>query len=301
MTSKPPGWYDDGRGALRWWDGAQWTEHVAEPDAEPDAADAEGDAPAGPEAAAEATAPVGEESETAEIPPELLDPAAALGAGLPSPAGTPGYETYPPEAPANAPDGYPGGNPAVAGVPEGGGAFISATEPRKSRLWIVWVVIGTVLLAIVIGLAVLIPMALLRSAGGAPTPTPTVFSEAEQQEAIDAVLLYDQAYQTNDCDAYFASTTENFRELFEVTDCETLRGEGRGIPRGVHRLRRDRGPRYRRTARHCRSSPARPTRVRSTPMATRPTSCSPTRTTTSTSSSRPKTAGRSGTPSRTDP
>jgi hypothetical protein len=25
----PPGWYDDGHGALRWWDGSQWTEHTA--------------------------------------------------------------------------------------------------------------------------------------------------------------------------------------------------------------------------------------------------------------------------------
>lgn len=25
MTTTPPGWYDDGHGALRWWDGAQWT------------------------------------------------------------------------------------------------------------------------------------------------------------------------------------------------------------------------------------------------------------------------------------
>lgn len=25
----PPGWYDDGHGSLRWWDGAQWTQHTA--------------------------------------------------------------------------------------------------------------------------------------------------------------------------------------------------------------------------------------------------------------------------------
>ena len=30
MTTTPPGWYDDGHGALRWWDGAQWTEHVSD-------------------------------------------------------------------------------------------------------------------------------------------------------------------------------------------------------------------------------------------------------------------------------
>lgn len=26
----PAGWYDDGSGRLRWWDGSQWTEHVAD-------------------------------------------------------------------------------------------------------------------------------------------------------------------------------------------------------------------------------------------------------------------------------
>ncbi|WP_344377683.1 DUF2510 domain-containing protein [Agromyces tropicus] len=28
-TSAPPGWYDDGRGQQRYWDGQQWTEHTA--------------------------------------------------------------------------------------------------------------------------------------------------------------------------------------------------------------------------------------------------------------------------------
>jgi hypothetical protein len=32
MTTTPPGWYDDAHGAMRWWDGAAWTEHVATPD-----------------------------------------------------------------------------------------------------------------------------------------------------------------------------------------------------------------------------------------------------------------------------
>ena len=33
MTTTPPGWYDDGHDATRWWDGTRWTEHVAEPGA----------------------------------------------------------------------------------------------------------------------------------------------------------------------------------------------------------------------------------------------------------------------------
>ena len=54
MTTMPPGWYDDGHSALRWWDGAQWTEHVAEPDAGAD--------------------PGAGEGETAVLPPELGGP-----------------------------------------------------------------------------------------------------------------------------------------------------------------------------------------------------------------------------------
>lgn len=30
MSDVAPGWYDDGGGAMRWWDGSAWTEHVAD-------------------------------------------------------------------------------------------------------------------------------------------------------------------------------------------------------------------------------------------------------------------------------
>ena len=31
MTQNPPGWYDDGTGTTRYWDGTRWTEQTQEP------------------------------------------------------------------------------------------------------------------------------------------------------------------------------------------------------------------------------------------------------------------------------
>jgi Protein of unknown function (DUF2510) len=116
MATKPPGWYDDGRGALRWWDGAQWTEHVQAPDPEPETTDAAAPAPA----------------ETSDADADAED-------------------DHRPSVPPGYPGGFPGGT-----APSG--AFIAATEPKKSALWIVWVVIGVVLLGIVLFTTVLIPL-----------------------------------------------------------------------------------------------------------------------------------------------
>ncbi|MFT4210562.1 MAG: DUF2510 domain-containing protein, partial [Microbacterium sp.] len=35
--STPAGWYDDGQGQTRYWDGTAWTEHVAPPASQPPA------------------------------------------------------------------------------------------------------------------------------------------------------------------------------------------------------------------------------------------------------------------------
>ncbi|MFC7789323.1 DUF2510 domain-containing protein [Microbacterium sp. MAHUQ-60] len=43
----PAGWYDDGSGRQRWWDGAQWTEHFAPVEATPQPAPAGSEAPEG--------------------------------------------------------------------------------------------------------------------------------------------------------------------------------------------------------------------------------------------------------------
>ncbi|BDV31536.1 DUF2510 domain-containing protein [Microbacterium terricola] len=175
MTTTPPGWYDDGHGALRWWDGAQWTEHVAEPDAAP--------APAQEAPAAQAPAPAPEQP----VYDPTQDGTTAL--GLP-------------------PEGYPGG----------GGIFTAATDPgerKKSKLWIVWVVLGVVLLGFVILAAVLIPLA-LRMFATAGTVEPQ--NEA-QTAAVAAVTLYDEAWREVDCDKFEQATTPDFRAEQLLNDC----------------------------------------------------------------------------------
>ena len=52
----PAGWYDDGAGGLRWWDGSQWTEHRAPRGDDPQAGVATATQPEGEDAAAAAAA-----------------------------------------------------------------------------------------------------------------------------------------------------------------------------------------------------------------------------------------------------
>lgn len=193
MATNPPGWYDDGRGALRWWDGAQWTEHVQTPDAEPSVIADEGLVPLTPTA----------------VPGELAP-------GEVSPEGG-----YPPSAPPGYPGGFPGG-----AAPSG--AFISATEPKKSKLWILWVVLGVVLLGVVVLAAVLIPIVIGMFgsvAGGGSDGAQT----DDQAAAVAAVKLYDEAWATGDCDKFEAVTTEAFREASQIPDCPSFTAASQGF------------------------------------------------------------------------
>jgi len=186
MTNMAPGWYDDGHGALRWWDGARWTEHVAAPDPEP----ATGSAPE----------PEGIDA----LPPELAgsEPATPL---VPPYAASPGYP----------------GDAAPSGM------FTAATQPQKSKTWI-WVVAGVALLVVVVAAAILIPVLLLGAAvsgNSSSSSAPVAPTSADEDAAVAAVELYDDAWQNVNCDDYFASTTENFRTGFGMTDCATFEDE----------------------------------------------------------------------------
>jgi hypothetical protein len=193
-----PGWYDDGHGALRWWDGSQWTEHVAQPDPEP--------------------------AEAGDAPTEAQILAAAEAESVPAHVGAPGSTPGAGAEPAVAPPGHPVADPAAAlGFDEGTdaapGAFSAATAPRRSKLWIVWVVLGVVLLGIVIAVAVLVPLLFLGLASGSGGVQP---DGADQQAAVAAIELYDDAWQDADCDAYMASTTEQYRAAQGAPDCDAF-------------------------------------------------------------------------------
>lgn len=220
MATTPPGWYDDGHGAMRWWDGAQWTEHVAAPDPE---TDDRAEAPTEADIVAANEAAEAEQAQAAE-----LDPAVALGVGIPSAAATPefpqysGEPPYPADQPAGvspAPGAYPAGYPGTDGAP---GAFTAATEPRKSKLWILWVVLGVVLLGIVIAAAIVIPLLFLSLTGGNGSQGGAGPQGADQEAAVAAVELYDDAWQNADCEAYEQSTTEDFRAASQLEDCEAF-------------------------------------------------------------------------------
>ena len=242
MSTKPPGWYDDGRGALRWWDGTQWTEHVQTPDPESDVTDGSVESDS-ERAASEATqpsayddpadsidslfAPAGasESSRAADDSGASASAAAttsgpewATDVGVASPAASFGVTAPEGGHPPSAPPGYPGG---FQGGPAPSGAFIAATEPKKSRLWVIWVLAGIVLLGLVILAAILIPV--LIGLFGA--------SNEEEDAAVAAVELYDEAWRENDCDKFFEATTEGNRAALQppILDCATFAAASQGF------------------------------------------------------------------------
>jgi hypothetical protein len=199
MSATPPGWYDDGRGARRWWDGAEWTEHVqpSEPFLAPTAASDQTPSPtayalAGDQLTASAT------PYTAPVAPS---------AGPTGPAVPVSYPSVPPAAP-------------------------------KSRLWIVWTVLGVVALGAVITAIVVIPMVLgglmaTTGSAGEGEPGGGGPSEADESAAVATVVLYDEAWQQVDCDKYFAATTEAFRTELELPDCTTFEESAQGFADGT--------------------------------------------------------------------
>ncbi len=124
QPTTPPGWYPDGQGGQRWWDGTQWTEHTQPPAA-----------PAAPSAPAAPAAPAAPSVPGADLPTQVAPNRAT---GYPQ-QGAPQHPQQPQQPqqpqpgygapaggygqPAGQPGGYgqPAGQPGWGQPPSGGG------------------------------------------------------------------------------------------------------------------------------------------------------------------------------------
>lgn len=212
MTPAPSGWYDDRRGSTRWWDGAAWTEDVV----------------------AQSASQPGFRTAVMSTTSRPVEPAATPAA---SPyvlaLATPGSKA------ASA-----GGMPYTRGLAQthDTGAYVaeharselvsagSATETRRSRTWVVSVVLGVLVLGAAIGSERISSLTaedpvVVTDSGAAPEvapeeePAPDAPSPRDRQATVDAVKAYAAAVQTNDCAAYFGLTTEHFRSSAGLVDC----------------------------------------------------------------------------------
>ena len=93
-------------------------------------------------------------------------------------------------------------------------AASAPAQKPASKLWILWVVIGVVVLGFIVVAVTVIPLVIGLLAGGG--------ADSDQDAAVAAVQGYDDAWQTADCDEFFAVTSADFRTSNELADCETF-------------------------------------------------------------------------------
>jgi len=161
-TGHPPaGWYPDGRGAHRWWDGSAWTEHTGGSPGAPPPGAPPAPPPTPPPAASSPPGPSGP-------PPSQPPPGQSFGW---QPSGAPG-----PRGGFPAAGGYPAaGGPGAPGGPGAWGGYASAGPPPgpppKSRKGLL---IGGVVAAVllVVGLGVVLALTLGGSESGDDTAAP---------------------------------------------------------------------------------------------------------------------------------
>jgi len=185
--SAAAGWYPQPDGTQRYWDGAQWTDHVSGTPAAPAAPVT----PPTPPIPASVTPPTPPAPVAAPVaaPAPVTPPTPPIAASVTPP--TPPVAASIPAPPMTAPA-------AVAGAP---------AAPRKKKKW-PWIVggIALVLALIVVGIVVAV-VGVVGKTLEAPK---------------EAVLNYDKAWTTADCDLLNQSTTSDFRESNGWSDCDSF-------------------------------------------------------------------------------
>lgn len=221
MTSTPAGWYDDGHGALRWWDGAQWTQHVHVADAAP-AVPSVPAVPAEPvvsatlvtEPTTEAAAPDPAAPQAPSVPTTAPDAQAPGVPPLPQVPGVPPVVQAPGLAPV-------AGQPLAPGGPYTGTAIQPGAPAKTGRAWVVPVILGAAFVLLVTLAIIFIPM-IVNSF------TTAQYSDSES-DAVEAVEEYDEAWRTGDCELLEESTTESLRESLGTADCASFAAAAEGF------------------------------------------------------------------------
>ncbi|MFB8191272.1 DUF2510 domain-containing protein [Microbacterium sp. NPDC055988] len=129
MSTTPAGWYDDGSGRQRWWDGQQWTEHFApeaasatEAESAPESSVAANAAERSPAIETPTDAPAAGEAPSYDAPeaPSTDDTVFRASAEAPTAATTPLGDDVPaysaPATPNQPASSYPGTAPAYPGA-----------------------------------------------------------------------------------------------------------------------------------------------------------------------------------------
>ena len=194
--SVPAGWYNDGQGQQRYWDGTQWTAHTA-----PLPESAAPAAPAAPVTAPEPPAPAAPVAAAPAAPSAPPAPAAPAAAAPPAPVAP-----VTPAAPA-APVA-----PAAPAAPQSYGAPVAARSGSKTGLWV-----GLGAGVVVIGAIAVVLVMMLGGGGGGGSSTP----EAAVESFLDAA-------KDGDCKAMVSlmKFDEGTDEGEALEDCESSSDAG---------------------------------------------------------------------------
>ena len=202
--STPPGWYPDGQGGQRWWDGNQWTEHTLPPEssdrpaapeqpAQPGPSDQTQVRPGGPEQPA-ADRPGGQD---AGQPPAAMPTQVVGGAGPGQPGAQPGAQQGYPGVPQQG--GY-GQQPGYPGAPQQGGYPGQPGQPAwqsqqsgGSGGGINAKLIGIIGAAAVAVIAIGVVLFLVVGGGGGPSGTAEDYFDAVQSQDCDFIDLLSKA------------------------------------------------------------------------------------------------------------